>query len=247
MKLLLSSFVVFSTLLPMTSFAEKITLTTPANFNLTADYFQGKNNGDKAVLMLHQCNSDRSMYKATGKQLAQRGIHALSLDFRGFGDSVSDDFNMANIRELGREERRKKWRIISAHWPNDVKLAYDYLTNKLAKNGKLAVIGASCGGAQAITLAENNDITAIGFFSSAQRDANINRYTKNLADKATLIIAAQEDGRTFTSAQKIFSAAKHPHSKMLSYKGSHHGFPLFNIDKTLNNTIVSWFEHELAK
>jgi len=39
-----------------------------------------------------------------------------------------------------------------------------------------------------------------------------------LATKPTLIIAAEEDDKTFTSAQALFVAAQHPQSKMLPLK-----------------------------
>jgi len=115
----------------------------------------------------------------------------------------------------------------------------------MENNGTVGVIGASCGGSQAITLAENAKVSAIGFFSSAQRDENIARYKTVLADKPTLIIAAEEDGRTFSSAQQLFITAKHTKSKMISFKGNDHGYPLFEVDKQLDKTIVTWFNEQL--
>ena len=68
-----------------------------------------------------------------------------------------------------------------------------------------------------------------------------------MATKPTLIIAAEEDDKTFTSAQALFVAAQHPQSKMLSFKGKDHGYPLFELDKNLNETMVDWFANQLAK
>ncbi|KGJ86849.1 alpha/beta hydrolase [Colwellia psychrerythraea] len=232
-----------------TSFAADITLTTSDKFSLKGDYYQGKtvkqNSTNHAVLMLHQCNYNRTMYNNIGEQLAQRGIHALSIDFRGFGESVNNIFNVKNLRKLPKEERNKAWSNMSSHWPDDVQLAFDYLTEKVGDQGKVGIIGASCGGSQAITLAEKENISAIGFFSSSQSDKNIARYNKVLATKPTLIIASQDDGRTFTSAGQLFITAKHANSKMISYKGSKHGYPLLDSDKQLAQTIVAWFVNEL--
>ena len=109
------------------------------------------------------------------------------------------------------------------------------------------MIGASCGGSQAITLAEKENISAISFFSSAQSDENIKRYKSSLSEKPTLIIAAEEDGRTYTSAQELFLTAQNPKSKFISYKGNTHGYPLYEIDHNLESTIVEWFNNELSQ
>ena len=249
MPRLFTSVLLSSLLISVTSFATEITLTTSDNFSLKADYYPGENTTQKvnnrAVLMLHQCNYNRTMYNAIGEQLAQRGIHALSLDFRGFGESTSTKYNVDVIQKLPQAERRQAWSKMSSHWPEDVQIAFDYLKGKIAKNGKVGVIGASCGGSQAITLAEKESISAISFFSSSQRDENIARYSKTLVEQPTLIIASEDDGRTFTSAKLLFSAANHPKSKMISYKGSMHGYPLLESDKQLTQTIVAWFASEL--
>ncbi len=255
MRILCTSLSIAGLFISLSSLASETTLTTTDHFLLKADYYQAKDSKNikeqskrkRGVLMLHQCNYNRTMYNTIGEQLAQRGIHALSLDFRGFGDSISTKYNVAKVRELPQEQRRDAWSEISAHWPSDVQIAFDYLQDKIGKNGIVAVIGASCGGSQAITLAEKEEISAISFFSSSQSDKNIARYETKLADKPTLIIASQDDGRTFTSAQQLFKTAKHPNSKLISYKGSEHGYPLLDSDKQLANTIVAWFDNHLVK
>lgn len=225
--------------------ASSLDLTTDQGVRLKADYFQSVKDSERGVLMLHQCNYNRSMYDKIGEQLAQKGIHALSLDFRGYGESVSDEFDMEKIRALSHEKRGDARQAMTAYWPKDVQLAYDYLRSKVSKDGNIGIIGASCGGSQAITLAENSPIKAISFFSSGQRVQNINRYKAVLADQPTLIIAAQEDGGTYTSAQQLFAAAKHGNTKFIAYKGDDHGYPLLDKDKHLSSSIVNWFDSQL--
>ena len=241
--------------LSLCSQAADLTLKTKDGFALKTDYFSSDKSakklsgkGDRAVLMLHQCNYNRTMYDAIGQQLAEQGIDALSVDFRGFGESVTAEFNVENIQAIeSQEQRRAAWRKMSENWPSDVQLAYDYLKSKLDNNGVIGVIGASCGGSQAITLAENNPIAVISFFSSGQRAENIARYKNNLADKPTLIIAAEEDGGTYTSAQKLFTIASNQNSRLISYKGAEHGYPLLDRDTDLASTIVNWFDNQLTR
>jgi len=245
-----SSISVVSILFAFNSFATEVNLTAADGLSLKSDYYQANktanNTRNRAVLMLHQCNYNRTMYNNIGEQLAQRGIHALSIDFRGFGESISNEFNVTTLRTLPKAERGQAWSKMSSHWPDDVQLAYNYLKEKMGNKGTVGIIGASCGGSQAITLAEKENISAISFFSSSQRDENIARYAKVLVEKPTLIIASEDDGRTFTSAQQLFKTAKNPSSKMISYKGSMHGYPLLDSDKQLTKTIVAWFDNNLV-
>ncbi|WP_299084059.1 alpha/beta fold hydrolase [uncultured Paraglaciecola sp.] len=225
--------------------AAPLELKTDDALTLKADYFQSNKNSKRGVLMLHQCNYNRSMYDNIGEQLAKQGIHALSLDFRGFGDSVTEEYDAEKLQALPQQERRKAWQVMSASWPQDVQLAYDYLRAKVSKDGIIGVIGASCGGTQAITLAESRPIKAISFFSSGQREENIMRYKSVLANAPTLIIAAEGDGGTFTSAQYLFKYALHENSKLVSYKGKGHGYPLLAQDTHLATSIVNWFDSQL--
>jgi dienelactone hydrolase len=227
--------------------ASELTLTTEKGFELKASYYQSNKTSNRAVLLLHQCNYNRTMYNDIGQQLANQGIHALSLDFRGFGESTSDKFNVEKIQELSKEERGKAWQKMSTYWPGDVQLAYNHLKDKMSDKGIIGVVGASCGGSQAITLAENNPIKVIGFFSSGQRDENIARYKKVLADKPTLIIASEEDRGTYESAQKLFKATTNGSSKFIAYKGDAHGYPLLDTDTQLASYMVSWLHSQLKK
>jgi len=241
--LLLASYFTFAA----TSFAEEKTLTTNDGFNLKASFYQSNKESNRAVLLLHQCNYNRTMYNDIAILLSGQGIHALSFDFRGFGDSSNVEFNVDKVRALSKEERGNAWRKMSSHWPSDVQLAYDYLKTKLPENAVVGVIGASCGGSQAITLAENNPVEVIGFFSSGQSVKNIARYKKTLGTKPTLIIASEDDKGTYESAQKIFKTTTNANSKFIAFKGEEHGYPLLDTDPQLASYIVAWLDQQLIK
>ncbi len=245
MKLLMPLLSAILLTVTVTTNAEELTLDAGQDFKIKASFYQSDDMSDRAVLLLHQCNYNRTMYDGMGKQLAEQGIYALSMDFRGFGESVNEQFSVEKIQALPREERRAAWQKMSAHWPTDVQLAYNHLASKLTDKGVVGVIGASCGGAQAITLAEKNDISLIGFFSSNQREENIARYKKVLAQKPTLIIASEKDTGTYESAQQLFTTADNDNSKFISYKGSEHGYPLLDKDKHLAGYIVAWLDSQL--
>jgi dienelactone hydrolase len=225
--------------------AGNITLKTPDGFTLHGSYFAG-NKAGPGVLMLHQCNADRTMYDQLGKKLAAQGIHALSLDFRMYGDSVTESINLANIRSTANssQEARKKVANIRLKWPNDVLLAEQFLRAKMGNKATLGVVGASCGGGQAIILAGSKTVNALMFFSSGLSQDRLDAF-EMLDSTPTYIIAAQEDKYTFNSANKLFAMTTNLQNKLVSYKGKGHGSPLFKHDLGLADSMVTWFAQQL--
>ena len=233
--------------LSASSQANDLMLTTDKGFELKASYYQANQKSDRGVLLLHQCNFNRTMYNSIGQQLSDKGIHALSLDFRGYGDSAKGEFTQEKFEALPKEEQDSAWRKMISYWPSDVQLAYDHLKSKISGKGIIGVVGASCGGSQAITLAEKNPVNVIGFLSSRQRDNNIALYKKILADKPTLIVASEKDTGTFESAQKLFTTSTNINSKFIAYKGNAHGYPLLDSDSMLASYMVNWLDSQLVK
>ncbi|PHQ66201.1 MAG: alpha/beta hydrolase [Robiginitomaculum sp.] len=242
-RLKLLSFALFAAFtVTITSQATELTLTTEQGFELKADYYQPENAEERAVLLLHQCNFNRTMYDYIGRELSISGIHALSLDFRGFGESIDEETDMKKFGRNAIWEYRK-------HWPKDVQLAYDFLRKKVGKDGIIGVTGASCGGRQAKIVAENNPINAVSFFSSNvvhnDNDDTVADY-KAIAKKPTLFITAEEDG-TYAGTQRGFALNENINSKFIAYKGKGHGYPLLEQDKHLAETMVDWFDNNLVK
>jgi len=242
------SFILYT--LVFSSHAIETTLITDKSFELKADYFQPKEPTNRAVLLLHQCNFNRAMYDGVGKELSLRNIHALSLDFRWFGESVDEKTNLKELAKAPRKEGQNPWAIVMEFWPQDVQLAYDFLREKVGEAGLIGVVGASCGGNQAEMLAENNSVNAISFFSSAvvngKDEKSIIKYNSSLSEIPTLFISAEKDG-TYIGTQKAFSLNSSMKSKFISYKGNRHGHPLFKQDTHLEESIAEWFDSNLTK
>lgn len=228
----------------------ELTLETKQGFALKADYFKPQNTTKRAVLLLHQCNFNRTMYDDVGLELSLRGIHALSLDFRWMGESIDGKTDIKELAKLPPEERQNPWAMIMEHWPEDVRLAYDFLRQKIGEDGLIGVTGASCGGRQASILAENNPVSALSFFSSAAVDPDdtedIAYYKTNLSNIPTLFISAEQDA-TYSGTQAGFSLNQNLNTKLVSYKGNHHGYPLLEQDKHLAKSIATWFDDVLVK
>jgi dienelactone hydrolase len=227
-------------------YGEKIELTAADGFTLTADYYAG-DVGGAGVILMHQCNGERSMYRELAGLLAERGLHVIAMDFRGFGDSTAEGVNIEEIRASTADfdEYRKVSAPIREHWAEDVNIATDYLREKAGPDSVIGAGGASCGGSQAVVLAEQRDIAAIMTFSSGLNDDMLNRY-KALGPVPTLIIAAEQDGSTHERALAQFSESADTNTRLISYKGEGHGSPLFKQDPTLAATIAGWYSERLA-
>jgi alpha-beta hydrolase superfamily lysophospholipase len=230
--------------------ADIVNLKGKDGFKIYGDFVAGKsasNNSSitKGVLMLHQCNADRSMYEGLAKQLSSSGISSMSLDFRGFGDSKVNGQSISDIRAKAKSRKHYFEMLdelgIGGHRPDDVEIAYQHLKMNLATDASISIIGASCGGTQAVLLAQKHRPDSFIFFSSAMNDETRELFNK-MSDIPALFIAAQEDGNTFTSLSKAFLDAKSNDTRLVSYKGSGHGIPLFKQDRTLQSTMVEWFK-----
>jgi pimeloyl-ACP methyl ester carboxylesterase len=84
---------------------------------LKATYFAASKPGP-GVLLLHQCNQQRHSWDAVAARLAASGIHVLTLDYRGYGESGGTPYKDLPPGEPGRLELEK--------WPGDVDVAFAY-------------------------------------------------------------------------------------------------------------------------
>lgn len=201
---------------------------------LHATYWGAERPGP-ALLLLHQCNADRTSWAPLAERFALAGIHVLAFDFRGFGESRSDlvgDFAVERDRLL-------------PDFPADVDRAVAFFATIPDVDVKrLGVMGASCGGSQTLLLALREPrVQAIGFLSSslpALTDQDLIQFESNQG-LPILAIAAEKDSGTFQRTRRLFEQSTHPSTKLIAYKGELHGVPLFAHDTGLVDAIVVWF------
>ena len=83
-----------------------VTLSAADGTALKATYYAAAQPGP-AVLLLHMCNTTRKSWEPLGPQLAAAGIHALSVDYRGFGESGGDRFDPAAAAGCAEHHQRE--------------------------------------------------------------------------------------------------------------------------------------------
>jgi pimeloyl-ACP methyl ester carboxylesterase len=94
------------------------------------------------------CNTDRGSWAPLGPQLAAAGLHALALDYRGYGQSGGERFP---------DDPQKQQRILTEKWPGDVDAALAWLVAQPGVDkSRLGFAGGSCGVNQAIQVARRH-------------------------------------------------------------------------------------------
>lgn len=206
-------------------------------FELAARFHDaGKRGG--AVLLLHQCDREGQVTGLQGlaRGLVKRGIHALEIDLRGYGASRNDDFD------------GKNWQEAQEHHQRDVEATYHALTSlPQVDRERIGIVGASCGGRLAVTLARfRRGIRAITFLSTGL-GRSPSEYVNELRGLPMLCIASEDDphGRTAESMRAAFETSEHPSSRLVMLKGSAHGAPLFDQEPRLEATIIDWLRDRL--
>lgn len=201
-----------------------------AGFRLAASYYPGKEN-TPGVLILHQCDrkGEATGFEMLAGLLAERGFHVLLPDLRGYGRSRNEEFTGAN------------WQAAQKHHEGDVEAAYQYLVSREGvSGGRVGVVGASCGGRQAIHLATSHaEVRAIVLLSSRLGGAMLES-ARAMPDRAVLAIAAKGDGSAAQSSEAVVERSSHPRSTVMLFEGAAHGTPLFDEEAALPEAIVDW-------
>lgn len=202
--------------------------------NLKGTYFSPGTAGP-AVLFLHQCNMDRHAWDGLASDLANAGVHVLTVDYRGYGDS--------DQKTTGPEQRR----VLRMKWPSDVDTVFSYL---LAQQGidksRLAAGGASCGVGQSSELAVRRpEIRALIELSGRASDT-ARAYLARTPAVAVFGAAAEGDNDAPKTISELVNASKNPRSRLKIYAGTEHGVPMFAKNPDLQPMIVSWLRTQLA-
>jgi len=127
--------------------ARDVDVAAPDGVTLKATYYPAAQPGP-GVLLLHMCNTDRGSWAPLGPQLAAAGLHALALDYRGYGQSGGERFQ---------DDPQKQQRVLTEKWPGDVDAALAWLVAQPGVDKmRLGFAGGSCGVNQAIQVARRH-------------------------------------------------------------------------------------------
>ena len=233
----LAAALILSMAVPALAQSLDVDLTSADGTALKATYMSPGQPGP-AMLLVHQCNMDRTSWEGIASQLVDAGVHVLTLDLRGFGDSGGPP-----LSEIG-------FQTFMQHAPGDVDVAFDYLA---AQEGvdpqRVGAGGASCGAMLTADLAARRDVEALMLLSGPPSEAAV----ANMASSSSLaVFAAAATGDTVTpgvadALQGAVDGSAHPHSTAKIYDGPEHGLPMFDKNADLEPALVSWLKAELLQ
>lgn len=189
------------------------------------------------ILLVHQCNLERSSWESVAGSLASAGVHVVTFDLRGFGETPGEPFSRESFPKLMQQS------------PPDVDAAYAFLVSQDGVDRtRVAVGGASCGVALTSDLTtrqpEVKAFVALSGFPSEAAQAHI------AATPGLAVYGAAADADDLTPGvheviQNTVSGSKNPHSVAEVYSGTAHGVPMFEENPAIEPAIVAWLKTQL--
>jgi len=217
------------------------------NFILAGKYYPGKENYS-GVLLLHDCQHDSQSYNQLAQLLSELGMHALALDFRGYGASTSDIFSHASIKESAKDITTYQTEVtrITSYWQDDTLAAYNYLRSRISKKRDVAVVSSGCSAAQAIYLAQKMRIKSFVMLTPIL-DYMEKEHYKNLIDIPAYFIGSAHHTNTYHTSKELFQWNGDSRSTFQTFKGIRQSNALLRSKPFLANDISLWLDSILSK
>ena len=227
---------------PVSAFAQSppaardVAITAPDGTSLKATYVAAAKPGP-AVLLLHMCNTTRTSWAPLSPQLAAAGIHALAMDYRGFGESGG-----ARYDGLSFENAQK---TVNEKWPGDIDAAYAFLVAQPGVDKtRIGVAGGSCGVNQAVRFARRHPETRSLVLLAGPTDPDglgFIEQTHTLPIFAAAAADDQYDGRAPQVMEWLLALSGNPRNRFSGFKDGKHGTEIFGPHPELPKQIVEWY------
>jgi dienelactone hydrolase len=187
------------------------------------------------IVLLHSGVSDRSIFHSLEKRFVRSGIAALSIDWRGRGQSRGK----GNYFKLPREERD------AAHL--DAKAAIDFLARQPeVASERIAVLGVYLGAKLAVAAALTDArvkalIMLSGYIPSGKEREQIAE-----AHFPMLLIGSRGFAPVTNALADLYELTRDRGSELIVYDGGALGCQLFEVDENLEQSVVVWTRGKLS-
>jgi len=205
---------------------------------LAATYYSSGDAPGPGVLLLHQCNQERSSWNGLAGDLAARGFHVLTLDYRGYGESGGKPYKQWTAADQAE---------IGGKWPGDVDTAFAYLRSQPGVRGDaLGAGGASCGVNQSIQLARRHpEVKSLVLLSGfTNREGRL--YLRSAKTLPLMLAASDDDQGAVQGMAWLDAASGNPKNQFVHYATGGHGTVMFGPHPELPREIVTWYEATLG-
>jgi dienelactone hydrolase len=216
-----------------------VDLTAPDSVRLKATLFPASAPGP-GVLLLHQCNRQRTSWDGLGQRLASAGFHVLALDLRGFGESGGDRF-----AQLPPGTQAK----VQALWPGDIDVAFRHLVSQPGvRRDAIGVAGASCGVNNAVQAARRHPEVKSLVLLSGHTNLEGRRFLRSGRRVPAFLALADDDEfpQSVVTTQWLYSLTASPEKRLVRYATGGHGADVFAPHPELMDAIVDWFRATLT-
>ena len=219
-----------------------VAVKAPDGTALKGTYYAAAGPGP-AVLLLHMCNTTRRSWDPLAPQLAAAGIHALSFDYRGFGESEGDRFDAMPPQDIQN--------IVAQKWPGDIDAAYDFLVSQPGVDkSRIGAAGGSCGVTHAVNLARRHpDVRSLVLLAGGLDPDGLTFVTNT--PWLPIFAAAASDDQYDDNAPElmrwILSMSGNPRNKFSGFRDGKHGTEIFGPHPELPKQIVAWYADTLIK
>ncbi|MEP6833409.1 MAG: dienelactone hydrolase family protein [Gemmatimonas sp.] len=189
-----------------------------------------------AVLLLHQCDEQRNVWDSLGMKLARAGMTAMSIDYRGYGESGGMAHDKLTPDEFNAQTDNQ--------WPIDVDSAFKVLLREPGvEPSQIGAAGASCGVQVALQLAERwHDIRALALLAGPIDQRGRSFISKDSAPPIFLGAAADDKYANFVDIQSWYSAlSSNKQTRVIEYPNGGHAAIVFRAHPDFADTITKWF------
>ena len=195
----------------------------------------------EGVVLLHMCNTTRASWAPVAQQLSAAGIHALTVDNRGFGESADAADNKSPQEQAAVRQK----------WPADFDAVFAYLVSQPGVDkARIGAGGGSCGVMNAVRLASRHpEVRSLVLLAGPTDGAGINYLLQN-PWIPIFTAAAADDQFSATAPQEMQWLADiggNPRNQFMGFPDGKHGTEIFGPHPELPKAITAFFVETLVK
>lgn len=184
-----------------TAAAQNIVIDSRDGVKLAGTYFDSGQPNSPGLLLLHQWQSDRHSFDEFARRMQGRGFAVLSIDGRGFGESVKT----ADGRNIEPDRSNAAVKAML----DDVHAATEFLAKQEnVDSARIGIVGASYGSSLALIYAAGNPKVAaiallspgLNYFGNMQAMPAIKKY----GNRPLFMAAAEDDKESADAVTQLF-------------------------------------------
>jgi hypothetical protein len=189
------------------------------------------------------CNTTRQSWEPLAPQLAAAGIHALTLDYRGYGESGGERRDALPPQDLQA--------IITGKWPSDIDAAYAFLASQPGVDKtRIGAGGGSCGVNQAVQFARRHSEIRSLVLLAGTTDGDGLQFLEQTHWLPVFAAAAaddQFDSNAPLTMEWMLALSGNPRNTFSGFRDGKHGTEIFGPHPELPKQIVAWYVDTLVK